>query len=255
MIEYADKFEKLITQHRKITILSHVNPDADALGTALGLYAWFKERGFTVEVCNASEDIPIFLDFLPYFSKIKRKIDFKDSLIISCDCGSIDRLGFNVDTKNIINIDHHVTNSTFGILNVIDVNAVSSSEVAYKLIKHLYPVSKKSAIAFYTALVSDTRNFTTDNTKKTTFELASELIAYGVNISEVSHKMLHRRSLASLRILGIALSSLEIRENAQIALLKVTQKNLQDTGAKQSDLDGVVLCQVTYYRKNSTDIF
>jgi len=240
MKQQAAAFEKLLKQHRKITILSHVNPDPDAIGTALGIYCWLKEQGYTVEVVNATADIPMFLDFLPCFSKIKQKIDFEESLIISCDCGSLDRLGFDVGDREIINIDHHATNKQFGKLNIVDKEAVSSSEVAYGLLKYLHPVSKASAIAFYTALVSDTRNFTTNNMQQSTFMLASELSALGVDIAEVSQKMLHRRSLASLRILGLALDSLELREDGQIALLKISQKDIRNTGAKLSDLDGVV---------------
>jgi len=240
IVALARDFQLLLQEHRQITILSHVNPDPDAIGTALGLYAWLKEQKYQVEVVNFSEDIPQFLDFLPHFSKIKRKIDFEASLIIACDCGSMDRLGFAMDQRSIVNIDHHATNKQFGTLNIVDPEAVSSSEVAYHLLKALYPISKESATAFYAALVSDTRNFTTNNMHQGIFSLASEMVALGVNITEVSQKMLHRRSLASLRALGIALSSLELREDAQIAILTISQEDIRHTGAKMSDLDGVV---------------
>jgi len=236
----AKAFQALLAKYPKITVLSHINPDPDAIGTALGVYSWLKEQQYTVEVVNATEDIPLFLDFLPSFSKIKRKMDFEDSLIISCDCGSVDRLGFSVEGRIIVNIDHHATNKQFGLLNIVDKEAVSSSEVAYRLLKTLHPVSRESAISFYAALISDTRNFTTNNMHRSTFDLASELTSLGVDIAEVSRKMLHRRSLASLRILGVALHSLVLREDAQVALLTISQEDLKRTGAKLSDLDGVV---------------
>ncbi len=236
----AKVFQTLLAKSPRITVLSHINPDPDAIGTALGIYLWLKEQGYTVEVVNATEEIPRFLDFLPSFSKIKSKMDFEDSLIIACDCGSVDRLGFSVEGRDIINIDHHMTNSGFGLLNVVDTEAVSSSEVAYRLLKKLHSVSRESAVAFYAALVSDTRNFTTNTMCRDTFDLASELVSLGVDISEVSSQMLHRRSLASLRILGIAIESLVLQENGQIALFCITQEDLRCTGAKQSDLDGVV---------------
>ncbi len=236
----AKAFQALLAKYPKITVLSHINPDPDAIGTALGVYSWLKEQQYTVEVVNATEDIPLFLDFLPSFSKIKRKMDFEDSLIISCDCGSVDRLGFSVEGREIVNIDHHATNKQFGLLNIVDKEAVASSEVAYRLLKTLHPVSRESAISFYAALISDTRNFTTNNMHRSTFDLASELTSLGVDIAEVSRKMLHRRSLASLRILGVALHSLVLREDAQVALLTISQEDLKRTGAKLSDLDGVV---------------
>jgi len=240
MDQHATIFKQLLQQYRKITILSHVNPDPDAIGTALGVYDCLKKQQFQVEVVNVTEHIPRYLDFLPHFGKIKQKIDFADSLVIACDCGSLDRLGFALKGREIVNIDHHATNSRYGILNIVDTEAVSSSEVAFDLLEKLYPISRESAIAFYAALVSDTRNFTTKNMSRSVFEFAAKLVALGVDIAEVTQKMLHRRSLASLRILGVAIDSLELREDARIAILKISQEDLKRTGAKMSDLDGVV---------------
>ena len=236
----AKTFMELISSCKNVTILSHVNPDPDAIGTALGVYAWLKAQGIQVEVVNVTKDIPVYLDFLPYFSKIKRKIDFEDSLIISCDCGSIDRLGFDVSGRDIINIDHHVTNTQFGILNIVDASAVSSSELAYELLHQIKPISKDTATAFYTALISDTRNFTTSNMHKGVFTIASELVELGADCVHISRQMINRRSLASLRILGIAMDSMELHFNAKIAMMMIHQEDLQHSGAKISDLDGVV---------------
>ncbi|HIP62399.1 MAG TPA: bifunctional oligoribonuclease/PAP phosphatase NrnA [Sulfurovum sp.] len=236
----AKTFTELISSCKNVTILSHVNPDPDAIGTALGVYAWLKAQGIQVEVVNVTKDIPVYLDFLPFFSKIKRKIDFEDSLIISCDCGSIDRLGFDVSGRDIINIDHHVTNTQFGILNIVDANAVSSSEVAYELLHQIKPISKDTATAFCTALISDTRNFTTSNMHKGIFTIASELVELGADCVYISRQMINRRSLASLRILGIAMDSMELHFNAKIAIMMIHQEDLQRSGAKISDLDGIV---------------
>lgn len=236
----ATMFQDLLGKHQKVTILSHVNPDPDAIGTALGVYACLREQRFQAEVVNATKDIPRYLDFLPYFSRIKQKMDFTDSLIIACDCGSLDRLGFALEGREIINIDHHSTNSQYGILNIVDREAVSSSEVAFKLLERLYPVSRESAVSFYAALVSDTRNFTTSNMSRAVFDFAGKLVALGIDIAEVTEKMLHRRSLASLRILGIAINSLELKEDARVAVMKISREDLRHTGARLSDLDGVV---------------
>lgn len=240
MDHHATTFQDLLGKYQKITILSHVNPDPDAIGTALGIYACLREQRFQVEVVNATEDIPRYLDFLPYFSRIKQKMDFADSLIIACDCGSLDRLGFALEGREIINIDHHSTNSQYGILNIVDAEAVSSSEVAFRLLKRLYPVSKESAVSFYAALVSDTRNFTTSNMSGAVFDFAGKLVALGVDITEMTEKMMHRRSLASLRILGVAINSLQLREDARVAIMKISKEYLRHTGARLSDLDGVV---------------
>ncbi|HHD80522.1 MAG TPA: bifunctional oligoribonuclease/PAP phosphatase NrnA, partial [Campylobacterales bacterium] len=77
--------KNLIYRYRRVTILAHLRPDGDTKSTALGIYAILKKYKKSVEVVNADRDIPIYLDFLPNFSKIKSKIDFDDSLVICCD--------------------------------------------------------------------------------------------------------------------------------------------------------------------------
>jgi len=236
----AEEFNRLLSEHRTVTILSHINPDPDAIGTALGIYLWLKAQGIRVEVANATIDIPRNLDFLPAFAKIKSHIDFDDSLIIACDSGSVDRLGFDVNGRTIVNIDHHPTNTQYGTLNIVNPEAVSSSEVAYHLLSSLYELSAQSATAFYAALVSDTRNFTTSNMRREVFGLASALVDRGVDVPHVTSQMLHRRSLASLRILGSAIDSLELVRDARVAIMTVRRDDRLRWGARGSDLDGIV---------------
>jgi len=236
----AQAFAQLLQEHERITVLSHIHPDSDAIGTALGVYHWLKHQGKRVEVANATPELPHYLDFLPSFSKIKAKRDFENALIIACDSGSIDRLGFDVTGCTLVVIDHHPTNTHFGLLNAVDAGAVASSEIAYRLLKEIAPISKESATAFYAALISDTRNFTTNNVDAEVFALAEELVRHGVPVAQVTRQMLHRRSLASLRILGVAIDSLELFDDARIAVMMISQADLAQTGALSSDLDGIV---------------
>ncbi len=238
--QLSNSFSKQIKKYKNITVIAHINPDADTIGTSLGVYSWLKENGYRSEISCKSDDIPLYLDFLPNFTKIKNRIDFDSSLVITCDCGSMDRAGFDLAGRNIISIDHHASNTNFADLSIVDANAVSSSELAYKILNNLAPVSKNSAISFYTALVSDSKNFTTNNIDENTFELARELIKIGVDIPKVSYNMTQRKSLASLRILGVALDSLELKNDASIAIMKIRRIDLKYTGAKMSDIDGVI---------------
>jgi len=115
-----DEVKYRIERAGSVTILSHVNPDADTLATALGIYALLSlDRKLKVEVVNASTELPLYLDFLPNFKKIKHHMDYADSLILSCDCGSIDRLGFDLKGRDIINIDHHYSNTNYGSINIV----------------------------------------------------------------------------------------------------------------------------------------
>lgn len=230
----------IIDKYRTITVLSHINPDADAIGTSLGIYALLKAYGKQVEIANYSIDLPQHLDFLPNFSKIKQKIDYAESLIIACDCGSIDRLGFDLEGREIINIDHHQTNQNYGMLNLVDPLLSASSHVAYNALVEKYPITAEVATCFYTALLSDTRYFTTNNVDEEVFAFAVELMARGADHQRVAFNLTQRRSLASLRILGRVLDTVTLHRNATVASMKADHEVIASTGAKMSDMEGIV---------------
>jgi phosphoesterase RecJ-like protein len=229
----------MIDRYRNITILSHINPDADAIGTSLGIYSILKKYGKQVEVVNFSKDIPKYLDFLPNYSKIKRVIDYSDSLIIACDCGSIDRFGFELEGREIINIDHHHTNSYYGVLNYVDEKLSSASHKAYIEFSKEFKIDKDSAVCFYTALLSDTQHFTTSNINLDTFDFAMDLMKYGADHQEISRHLIYYRSLASIRIMAKALESLELHHNAQISSIKIDKKMIDEAGAKIADMASI----------------
>jgi len=135
-----DEVRQKIEAAERITVLSHINPDADALGTALGIYhlLFANHKGKKIEVVNASKVLPRYLDFLPHFKKIKHKMDHKEGLVITCDSGSLDRLGYEVGGRELINIDHHQSNTNYGTVNIVLPKLASSSQVAYLLFKELY---------------------------------------------------------------------------------------------------------------------
>ena len=237
---YAEVKEK-IDSAESITILSHLNPDADTLGTALGIYALLsKDKSKKIEVVNASAFLPLHLDFLPSFKKIKHHMDYAESLIISCDCGSVDRLGFELEGRDIINIDHHQSNTRYGSINVVVAEYASASQVAFALFKTLYPIEADAATCFYTALLSDTRYFTTTSVNEEVFSVARTLVKAGAKPEKIAYNFTQRRPLASLRILQRALSSLSLYENAQVATLSVTRLDIEATGATVADMEGIV---------------
>ena len=236
-----DEVKKKIGSAHAITILSHLNPDADTLGTALGIYALLsKDKSKKVEVVNASSALPLYLDFLPNFKKIKHHMDYTDSLILSCDSGSVDRLGFDLEGRDIINIDHHQSNTRYGSINVVIAEYAAASQVAFALFKELYTVEADAATCFYAALLSDTRYFTTTSVNEEVFKTAKSLVKAGALTDEVAYHFTQRRSLSSLRLLEKALASLSLYNEAKIATLMVTKKEIAATGATIPDMEGIV---------------
>ena len=239
MINEIANVQALCSKHTHISIVTHINPDADTLGTGLGIYNLLKAHK-TVEIINTSDFLPQYLDFLPSFSKIKKKMDFTDGLIIACDCGNIKRFGVCLDGRDILNIDHHASNDMFGDINLVKAHYASASQVAYTFFKEFFPIDVDVATCFYTALLSDTRYFTTKPTDKKVFEMAKELVDIGVKPADVAYHFTQRRSLASLRILQKALGSLTLYSNAKIAVMFVTQEDIAQTGASMPEIDGLV---------------
>jgi len=226
---------------KNITILTHLNPDADTIGTGLGIYNILKQdRTKRVEIVNASNMLPQYLDFLPSFEKIKHKMDFEESLIIACDSGSINRLGFDLENREILNIDHHNSNEYYGTVNVVVSEYASASQVAYRLFQKLYTIDTGTATCFYAALLSDTRYFTTNSVNDEVFEVAKELLDLGVDPANVAFNFTQRRSLSSIRILERALGHLSLSSEGRIATLFVTQDDILSTGARMPDMEGIV---------------
>ncbi|RLA67144.1 MAG: bifunctional oligoribonuclease/PAP phosphatase NrnA [Epsilonproteobacteria bacterium] len=236
-----DEVKNIIHKAKSISILSHLNPDGDALGTALGIYTLLKQNKHKkVEVVNASTSLPLHLNFLPNFQKIKHQMDYSDSLVIACDCGSVDRLGFDLGGREILNIDHHQSNTGYGSINIVMPEYASSSQVAFELFDALYALDKDTATCFYAALLSDTRYFTTSTVNVRVFSIAEQLLVLGANPADIAYNFTQRRPLSSLRILQRALLSLSLYDDARVATLVVSKEDILATGASVPDMEGVV---------------
>ena len=224
-----------------ISILTHLNPDADTLGTGLGIYHLLKkDKRKRVEIVNVSNALPRNLDFLPGYTKVKSQMNFEKSLIIACDCGSIDRLGCDLEGRDILNIDHHHSNQMYGSVNIVIPEYASASQVAYVLFKEIYEIKKETALCFYVALLSDTQYFTTASVTAEVFLFAKTLLDIGVDPAAAAQQLTQRKPLSSLRILHKALGRLSLSFEGKAATLFVTQNDMLETGAKMADLEGII---------------
>ncbi|WOE72932.1 bifunctional oligoribonuclease/PAP phosphatase NrnA [Hydrogenimonas thermophila] len=234
--------KELIEKSSYITIVGHINPDPDTLGSGLGLWWVLKKLQKRVDAVYVSRPLPQFLSWMPGFDKIKSAISDKTDLIISVDCGSFDRLGIDIPLGvKLINIDHHQSNSNYGDINIIEPEFASASEVVYKLVSiSKWPMPKEAAENFYTALVSDTGFFSYEGVDKRVFEFAKELIEYGVKPDVIARNLKENEPLSKLRLLPLALQTLKLYLNAKVAGLEVTQKMFEQSGATVNDTDDLV---------------
>jgi len=229
-----------IKESDNIVLISHINPDGDALGSSLSMYNILKKLNKNVTIFNAT-DLPPYLDFLPNFNKVKKTLPKKIDLMISFDCGSFDRLGIDRRDYFLINLDHHISNTNYGDLNLIEANAASTSQVVFNLLEaNNVEIDKDSATCIYTALVTDTGNFQYESVNAEVFRVASELVKAGANPDFISKMLYQRDRLSRLRFLAKALDTLELYLEGQVAIVEVTKELMEMTGAVKDDTDGIV---------------
>lgn len=235
---YKKIWDKIV-ESNNIVLISHVNPDGDALGSSLSMYNILKNMGKNVTIVNMT-DLASYLDFLPNFDKVKKQLPKKIDLMISFDCGSFDRLGIDEKPAFLINIDHHISNTNYGDINLIE-NIASASQVVFNLLEaNNVKIDKDSAICIYTALVTDTGNFQYESVTDEVFRVASELVKCGVEPQFISKMLYERDRLSRLRFLAKALDTLELHCEGKVGSVEVTNELMAITGAIKDDTDGLV---------------
>ncbi len=172
---------ELIAEADQVALACHVNPDGDALGSMLGLMHVLRAAGrdvvasFPPPFCVAPHyrDLP-GLDLFVRPEAFPRDPD----VLITFDCGSLNRLGdlepAAKAARELIVVDHHISNTCYGSVNVIDPHAAASAVVVRRLIHHLgLPLTEEAAVCLYAALVCDTGRFQYETTTSEVFELAA----------------------------------------------------------------------------------
>ena len=238
---YKKAWDK-ITNARYIVIVSHIHPDGDTIGSTLALYNVLKEQGKKVALFNATKDeLPREFCFLDSYSKIQGKLPNFFDLLVCCDSASFDRLGVTKGDYEIINIDHHKSNTNFGDINLVLNQASSAGVVLYKFLKaNDISISKKTAAALYTSVADDTGFFRYGGIGADTFKIASELIECGANPKKIASEVKSSVSLAKTRLIAYMLSNFELHHDATIATIVFDKTTLEATGAKRSDTKNII---------------
>lgn len=241
-----DQIIRQIKNSRHILIASHAEPDGDSVGSLIALGLALRKFNQKTTLYNPSP-IPAVYRFLPGVKRIVRhikKANTYDTAII-LDCGDLDRIGEarSIISKIpvIINIDHHVSNTQFGHVQIIDTCACATAEIVYRLIKAL-EVSLDRAIAtsIYTAILTDTGSFRFSNTNQAAFAISQEMTEAGVEPHNVAQHVFGTYSLGRIKLLNLALDSIEISDNGKLSIMTITKNMLNETGTSTEDVDGMI---------------
>ncbi|MBL0713372.1 MAG: bifunctional oligoribonuclease/PAP phosphatase NrnA [Desulfosarcina sp.] len=235
--------------------VTHVNPDGDALGALLAMGLALKANGRKITMFNESP-IPAVYRFLPGIDQVEREVPspFEYETVVVLDCGDLERVGRVAaqirQNRRVINIDHHVTNTGFGHHQLIDPAASSSTEIVYRLLKQMeITIDSAVATSIYTGILTDTGSFRFANTNRQAFDICAEMVGYGVDPYAVAQHVYGTYSLGRIKLLNMALDSIEISPNGKLSLMTLTRAMFDETGTQPEDVDGMI-----HYAKRIEDV-
>lgn len=245
---------ELIGKNNNIFIASHINPDGDNIGSMLALSLALKKINKNVVVLQ-SDFVPEDFKFLPGINSIT---EYKDDLgpidiLIAVDSSDEERLGNNkylLDKSTyIINIDHHVSNTMFGDINIVDSKAAATGELIYKFIKMMgIELDVDIGSNLYTAISTDTGKFSYESVTSDTHRIVAELIDIGVDFNHINIQIYESMSMERTKLFIEAMSTLKTYGNEKIATVKITQNMLSKTNTAMEDTEGIV----SFIRKIAT---
>lgn len=244
MATVLDNIKESIANSNSILILTHENPDGDAVGSSLGFMHALKKLDKEVTVLIPT--INSMYSFLPGFDQIKKEIDDykKYDLCIALDSSDLERLHvcrpYFEAIENTIVIDHHITNQNYADVNYV--NAIASSTCQNLIIVLAFlgiSISKEIAECLYTGILTDTGGFRY-NTQSETFEFAGMLAETGIDISKIYRLLFDTTTEKRTRLLSRALNRLELLENGKIAFTYITMTDVEELKNEDGDQEGIV---------------
>ena len=243
----------LLSSCNEVSLICHVGPDGDALGSMLALGLALRDRGCVVRASWGSQpfEVPAAYSALPGLDLLvpAEQIPAAPGLLVTLDTGSKDRLGSLADrveaASDVLVVDHHVTNTRFGTVNLVDETAAATAVVVVDLLDRMgLELTAQIAAPVYTGLVTDTGSFKYAATTPQVHELAARLLATGIRHDVISRNIWDTAPFAYVQLLG-AVCGRAVLESAEVGGLgltwtTVTGEDLNRSGLGLADVEGVI---------------
>lgn len=237
---------------RRVLTICHRDPEADALGSALGVAMLVEALGGTATpVCV--DPVPAMYDFLPGMDRFTRapSPDLAYDLIVVSDCGELERVGPILQDHGelfrrvpIIDIDHHKSNPRFGTVDWVDAAAAATCEMVTLLAARLgiSPEVADGALAasLMAGVVIDTANFQHPNTTARTLRVASELRAAGAPLADIARRLYRTKPNEQLRLFGRVLARLETAMDGRVVWATLLPDDMTATTSPPSYSEGLI---------------
>lgn len=249
-----NELKEIITANNSFLLTTHVNPDADAIGSEAAFYFILTKLGKKVRIINHSAT-PYNLKFLDADNVIEKydpvvhKNVFKEAdMLVALDFNRSNRMvsmtkAFNESPKLKICIDHHQDSENFADHFFVDTNYCATGHILFDFIRETKIVELTYEIAYplYAAIMTDTGSFRFERTTPQIHTIAAELLKTGVDPGEVYDKIYDQSKFSKIRLLGKALDSMQLYgDDKKISYMKLTCRDFEQTQAVESDTDGFV---------------
>jgi bifunctional oligoribonuclease and PAP phosphatase NrnA len=248
-----ETFRTLVESHTHFVLTTHVNPDGDGLGTevALGLYLQKQGKQAIILNCSATPENYSFLaklyPIIQFDPSLHAQILENAEVIIVLDTNHPDRL---VAMKSAllsshaekICIDHHLEPGDFADLYILDESSTSTGEIVYRLINYLmnHNMDSETAIALYTAIMTDTGSFRYPKTDSETHKIIAQLIHMGADPVAIYEQVYERGPMNRMRLLGLALADMQMSHDGKIAYIVLTREMFDSTQTTEIDTEAFV---------------
>lgn len=235
-----DKAIEVAQKGRKFIVVTHVNPEGDALGSLFGLGLALKGLGKEV-VIYLEEPVPEPFGFMAGSELAVYSLEGVADVdaTFAVDCGQLERLGDGfVEFKGrgtLVNMDHHPTNNNFGDINIVVPEASAAGEIVYDFLKEAgIDITGGVATNLYVAIHTDTGSFRYSSASAAAFKKAGELVTLGADPWQVSALVYENYPEARFRLLAKVLDTLEISSDGTIATVVVTRRMLEGVGGNDN---------------------
>jgi len=231
----------------RFLVVTHENPDGDALGSMLGMTLGLRELGKDVVMHLAGEaPLPGEFGFLP-LDELRRQLpdDLDERVLLAVDCANERRIGPDRDAidgaRLVVDVDHHHDNNRFGNVNLIVADASSTAEIVRDLLAGLgVALTPEIAEALYVGLVTDTGRFQYANTSPKALRLAAELVEAGADVHGIFRNVYETVQLAKLKLLGRALDRAQVYEGGRLVVSYLLRGDFAAVGAVEPFSEGII---------------
>jgi phosphoesterase RecJ-like protein len=236
-----------IRQHDRFLLVTHENPDGDALGSILALKLALDELGKdSVMYLYGDAPLPAEYGFMP-LAELRRRLpdDWRQRALLAVDCANENRLGPDPEplagAPLVVNVDHHHDNTRYGQVNLIVPNASSTGEVLRDVFRELgVELTPNIAEALYIALVTDTGRFQYANTTPKALRLAAELVEAGADVHRIFRGVYETVQFAKLKLLARALERAQIYDGGRLVVSYLLRSDFTDIGAAETYSEGII---------------